>query len=193
MVAKVHFFRNIYRERKTLENCMFYFIQFSNVASTAICRTNALLLSDIAMLVRGQPLRPRVFIKVRKNPRPTYLTRGEFFLSDVQNKSIRMSFRVTPQEREIIELRMKQAKKKTAGAYVRKMAISGVIVNYENEEIKKLVKSISGIQTNINQIAMRANLTNRVYNEDIEYMKKVLQEIWQSLNSVQSSLQFLSQ
>lgn len=114
-------------------------------------------------------------------------------MSDTQNKSIKISFRVTPQEREIIELRMKQAKKKTVGAYVRKMAISGVIVNYENKEIKTLVKSISGIQTNINQIAMRANSTNRVYDEDIEYMKKVLQDIWQSLNSVQSNLHFLSQ
>lgn len=114
-------------------------------------------------------------------------------MSNTQNKSLKISFRVTPEEREIIELRSKQAKKKTVGAYVRNIAIKGIIINYENEELKKLSKSISGIQTNINQIAVRANSTNRVYDEDIEYIKKVLQEIWQSLSSVQSNLHFLSQ
>lgn len=114
-------------------------------------------------------------------------------MSNTQNKSIKISFRVTPEEREIIELRSKQAKNKTVGAYVRNIAIKGIIINYENEELKKLSKSISGIQTNINQIAVRVNSTNRVYDEDIEYIKKVLQEIWQSLSSVQSNLHFLSQ
>ena len=59
----------------------------------------------------------------------------------------------------------------STGAYIRKMAITGVIVKYENEEIKKLRKSLVGIQKNINQMAIRVNATGRMYDDDFEYLK----------------------
>lgn len=110
-----------------------------------------------------------------------------------RTKSIILKFRVTQEEKEIIELRAVQANKKSTSAYLRKIALTGVIVNYDNQELKELRKSLIGISTNINQIATRVNSTNRYYDDDIQYMKKVLNNIWQSLNSVQSNLRLLSQ
>lgn len=103
-------------------------------------------------------------------------------------RSIKLSFRVNKEEKEVIEMRAIQAKKKSLSAYLRKISLTGVIVNYDNQQLKDLRKSIIGIQTNINQIAARVNATNRFYEEDLNYIKKEVDEIWQSLNSVQSSL-----
>ncbi len=110
-----------------------------------------------------------------------------------RTKSIILKFRVNQKEKEIIELRAVQANKKSTSAYLRKIALTGVIVNYDNQQLKDLRKSLIGISTNINQIAVRVNSTNRFYDDDIQYMKKVLNDIWQSLNSVQLSLHSLSQ
>lgn len=110
-----------------------------------------------------------------------------------RTKSIILKFRVNEKEKEIIELRAVQANKKSTSAYLRKIALTGVIVNYDNQQLKDLRKSLIGISININQIAVRVNSTNRFYDDDIQYMKKVLNDIWQSLNSVQLSLHSLSQ
>lgn len=103
-------------------------------------------------------------------------------------RDVILKFRVNKAEKEIIEMRAVQAKKKSLSAYLRKISLTGVIVNYDNQQLKDLRKSILGIQTNINQIAARVNATNRFYEEDLNYIKKEVEEIWQSLNSVQSSL-----
>lgn len=87
----------------------------------------------------------------------------------------------------------KLAESSSIGAYIRKMAIAGVIVKYENQDIKKLIKSLSGIQRNINQMAIRINATNRIYDEDFDYMKEVLNDIWHTLTSIQSVLLSLQQ
>lgn len=110
-----------------------------------------------------------------------------------RTKSIILKFRVNQKEKEIIELRAVQANKKSTSAYLRKIALTGVVVNYDNQQLKDLRKSLIGISININQIAVRVNSTNRFYDDDIQYMKKVLNDIWQSLNSVQLSLHSLSQ
>lgn len=108
-------------------------------------------------------------------------------------KSIKLSFRVTPKEKELIEYRSMETEMKSLSAYIRHMALTGIIVNYNNDDIKKLVKSLNGIQNNINQIAIRVNATNRYYDDDIKYIKGVLDNLWQSLKSVQSNLHSLLQ
>lgn len=111
-----------------------------------------------------------------------------------QNKrKIKMSFRVTEEERDFIIQKAKLSESSSTGAYIRKMTIAGVIVKYENQDIKKLKKSLSGIQRNINQMAMRVNSTSRIYDEDFNYMKGVLKEIWHTLTSIQSALLSMKQ
>ena len=73
------------------------------------------------------------------------------------------------------------------------MAIAGVIVKYDNQKINAIQKSLGGIQRNINQMAIRVNSTSRIYEEDFEYVREVMSDIWQSLKSIQSVLLSLKQ
>ena len=110
-----------------------------------------------------------------------------------ERRIVKMSFRVTKEEKDFIAKKAEISESSSTGAYIRKMAISGVIVKYENKEIKAVRKSLGGIQKNINQMAIRVNATNRMYDEDFEYLKEVMNELWQSLTSIQSILLSLKQ
>ena len=98
---------------------------------------------------------------------------------------------LSEEELKIIEKRASLTNEKSLSSYLRKQAIKGFIINVNFSEFDHLRKNITAIGTNINQIAKRVNSTNRFYDEDIEYIKKVQKEIWQSLNSVQSKLRSL--
>lgn len=110
-----------------------------------------------------------------------------------KRRKIKISFRVNENEKRFIEEKAKLSGNTSTGAYIRKMAISGIVVKYESKEIKKIRKSLGGIQKNINQMAIRVNATNRIYEEDFEYLKEVMSDIWQSLISIQSKLHSASQ
>ena len=105
-----------------------------------------------------------------------------------KNRDIYMSFRVTKEEKKFIKEKVMLSGELSTGAYIREMAISGIILKYEGKDIRKLRKSLGGIQKNINQMAIRVNATNRIYAEDFSYLKEVLNEIWQSLTFIQLRL-----
>ena len=85
---------------------------------------------------------------------------------------------VTEEEREMIELKMKQLGTSQIGAYLRKMAIDGYVINFDTTDIKTFSKELQKIGRNINQIAKRVNSTNSIYREDIEEIRERQKEIW---------------
>ena len=93
-----------------------------------------------------------------------------------RNKEIH--FYVTEEERKLIRRKMIESKTKNMGAYLRKMAIDGYIIQIDHADIKAMTAEIQKIGVNINQIAKRVNATGSVYQEDIEEIKGVLAEIW---------------
>ena len=85
---------------------------------------------------------------------------------------------VNEQERELIEQTMKLIPTKNFAAYARKMLIDGYIIQIDHSDIKAMTAEIQKIGVNVNQIARRANATGSVYQEDIDEIKRVLNEIW---------------
>ena len=53
-------------------------------------------------------------------------------------RPVRIEFRVTEQERQLIQKKMEQLGTKNMGAYLRKMAIDGYIIKVDYTEQKKL-------------------------------------------------------
>ena len=85
---------------------------------------------------------------------------------------------VTEEERELIELKMRQFGTTQIGAYLRKMAIDGYVINLDTTDIRGFSKELQKIGSNINQIAKRVNSTNSVYKEDMEEIRERQKEIW---------------
>ncbi len=95
-----------------------------------------------------------------------------------RKRNIQIKFRVTEEERTLIEEKMKQVPTSNMEACLRKMAIDGYIIQIDHSDIKKMTAELQKIGVNINQIAKRANATGNVYQEDIEEIKGALKEIW---------------
>ena len=105
-------------------------------------------------------------------------------------RNIQMKFRVTPEERKLIEQKMALLPTKQIGAYLRKMAIDGLIIYTDLSEFKEFQKELQAIGRNINQIAKRVNSTSNIYETDIAEIKERLDEIWQLQRRILLSLRF---
>ena len=95
-----------------------------------------------------------------------------------RKRNIQILFCVSPEEKKLIRRKMIESKTKNMGAYLRKMAIDGYIIQIDHADIKAMTAEIQKIGVNVNQIAKRVNATSSVYQEDIEEIKGVLAEIW---------------
>ena len=104
------------------------------------------------------------------------------------NRMIKISFRLAPDELEFVKQKAELSGTKNLSCYLRKMAITGMVINYSDETLNTLKKEIAGIGKNINQIALRVNKTNAIYSDDINEIKEKVDEMWQSLISIQSTL-----
>ena len=98
-----------------------------------------------------------------------------------RNKEIH--FYVTEEERKLIRRKMIESKTKNMGAYLRKMAIDGYIVNTDTTPLKKQYEEMHKIGVNINQIAKKVNTTGDLYPEEMQELKEMVKELWRILRS----------
>lgn len=96
-----------------------------------------------------------------------------------RKRNIQVKFYVTPEEKELIEQKMAQLQTKRSGAYLRKMAIDGYIIQVDTTDIKEMTKALGSIGRNINQIAKRVNAGGPTYQADMEEIRERLEQIWQ--------------
>ena len=54
----------------------------------------------------------------------------------------------------------------------------------DQNDMEGIIGAIRGLSANVNQVAFRANKSNKIYDEDIAEMKAKLEEIWQLLNCI---------
>ena len=105
-----------------------------------------------------------------------------------RNRLIQVKFRVTPEERKMIDKRMEQAGTNNMAAYLRKMAIDGYVVKLELPELRDFISLLRRTSNNFNQIARRVNSTGRIYDDDIHEMKMMLEQIWEADNHILDKL-----
>ena len=79
-------------------------------------------------------------------------------------------------------LRMKKS------SYVRECAKASRFLMIAQSDMDSIVGAIRRLSANVNQIALRANKSGKIYDEDIAEMKAKLEEIWQLLNCIRSGV-----
>ena len=101
-----------------------------------------------------------------------------------RNRQIQLKFRVTPQEREMIEQKMVQFGTKNMAAYLRKISIDGYVVKLEMPELKKMVSLLRRSSNNLNQLTRRVHEMGRVYDTDLEDIVRNQERLWQAANDI---------
>ena len=95
-----------------------------------------------------------------------------------RKRTVQIKFYVTEEEKNLIEEKMKLIPTRNMTAYLLKIAIDGYVIQVDHTDIKAMTAEIQKIGVNVNQIARRVNSTGSVYQEDIDEIKGVLNEIW---------------
>ena len=95
-----------------------------------------------------------------------------------RKRNVQIIIRVTEEERALIEEKMKQIPTLNLSAYARKMLIDGYIITLDLQEVKGHTAQLQKIGVNVNQIAKRINETGRIYADDMDEMKRVMEEVW---------------
>ena len=95
-----------------------------------------------------------------------------------RKRNVQMIIRVTEEERSLIEEKMRQIPTLNLSAYARKILIDGYIITLDLQEVKGHTAQLQKIGVNINQIAKRINETGRIYADDMNEIKRAMEEVW---------------
>ncbi len=103
-------------------------------------------------------------------------------------REVQLKFRVTPEERALIEQKMAQLGTSNMAAYLRKMAIDGFVINLELPELREMVSLLRRSSNNLNQLTRRVHETGRFYDADLDELRQSYDGLWDAAQKILTSL-----
>lgn len=101
-----------------------------------------------------------------------------------RSRSLNVSFRVSEQERAMIEKKMELSGIRSLRAYMLKMAVDGYVVQLDLSEVRGMVSLLRTATNNMNQIARRTNETGNFYADDVEDLRGHYDRLWEQANGI---------
>ncbi len=86
-------------------------------------------------------------------------------------------FKVTDEERSLIEQKMALAGVHNMSAFIRKMCIDGYTINLQIPELAECAKLLRHTSNKVNQIARRVNSGGGVYPDEVDEISRRLAEV----------------
>ena len=102
-----------------------------------------------------------------------------------RQREVQLKFRVTPEERELIERKMALLGTSNMAAYLRKMAIDGYAVNLELPELGEMVSLLCRSSNNLTR---RVHETGRFYDADLEDLRRDYDGLWEAVQKILRAL-----
>lgn len=105
-----------------------------------------------------------------------------------KEKTSGIYFKVTNEERALIEQKMAQLGTSNMAAYLRKMAIDGFVINLELPELREMVSLLRRSSNNLNQLTRRVHETGRFYGADLDELRQSYDSLWDAAQKILTSL-----
>ncbi len=102
-----------------------------------------------------------------------------------RKRNIKLSIRLTAEEKKIFLQKMQLTNSKNMNHFIRKCVLEKEIYEIDCTPFLDLNWEISKIGTNVNQIAKKANSTEKIALEDIEKIKKDIASIGKKVSILQ--------
>ncbi len=109
-------------------------------------------------------------------------------MKDEKKRTLYLKVRVSPEEMAAIKKKFENSGMSSLSTFVRAMIFEGYIVHIDENELKELTRIANNVANNINQIAVRVNSTENIYNNDIAEIKDGVNKLWQPLNFLQGKV-----
>lgn len=91
-------------------------------------------------------------------------------------------FKMSEEQRSLIEQKMAQVGILNMSAYIRKMCIDGQIFVVHIPELREIIRLLRITTNNVNQIAKRVNSGGEAAGAEVEQMRVQLESVWDQLN-----------
>lgn len=105
-----------------------------------------------------------------------------------RKRNVPLLFWVSEQERQMIQTKMDLIGTDNLSAYLRKMAIDGLVVNLELPELREMVSLLRRSSNNLNQLTKRVHETGRFYDADLEDLRQSYDGLWEAAQKILTSL-----
>lgn len=85
-----------------------------------------------------------------------------------------------------IDQKWKASGMKSKSAFIRHLILYGYVYDVNYEHLREYNTTLARIGNNLNQIAKRMNATGNVYKADVNEVKELMKQVWQSQKSMLS-------
>ena len=102
----------------------------------------------------------------------TRTNRNEVYLSD--------------DEQYILNEKFQLSKMKSKADFLRKLILYGYIYEVDYSFLRTYNTELGRISSNLNQITKRINSTNHIYQEDMDEVKELMNQVWHTQKSMLS-------
>ena len=103
-----------------------------------------------------------------------------------RTRNNRNEFHLNDDEQYILDEKFKLSGMKSKSAFLRKLILFGFVYDVDYSYLRDYNTELGRISKNLNQIAKRINSTNHIYQEDINEVKELMNEVWHTQKSMLS-------
>ena len=89
-------------------------------------------------------------------------------------------------EQFILEAKFKESKMRSKSAFLRKLILFGFVYDVDYSYLRDYNTELGRISKSLNQIAKRINSTNHIYQEDMDEVKELMNQVWHTQKSMLS-------
>ena len=89
-------------------------------------------------------------------------------------------------EQFILEAKFKESKMRSKSAFLRKLILFGFVYDVDYSYLRDYNTELGRISKSLNQIAKRINSTNHIYQEDMDEVKELMNQVWRTQKSMLS-------
>lgn len=89
-------------------------------------------------------------------------------------------------EKFILNKKLELSNMRSKSAFIRHLILYGYVYDVDYSYLQEFNALLGRISSSLNQIAKRVNSTNNIYQDDMEQIKKEIDEIWRIQKSILS-------
>ena len=97
-----------------------------------------------------------------------------------------VQFYLDDDEQYILDEKFRLSGMKNKSAFLRKLILYGYVYDVDYSYLRNYNTELGRISSNLNQIAKRINSTGNIYQEDIDEVKELMNEVWRTQKSMLS-------
>lgn len=110
-------------------------------------------------------------------------------MAEKEKRLVQHNFKTTESETRIMRKKMDALGITNESAYMRALALNGYILKLDLPQIREMIRLLSNMTNNLNQIARRLNAQGQMYDTEMEEMLQKQDELWRMMRKLLSILE----